>query len=47
MTYRTGPHRFAVNLYNLTDRLNYTQVFSNRAVPAAGRTVIFSVGATF
>ena len=47
VAYNTGPYRFAVNLYNLADRLNYTQVFSNRAVPAAGRTVIFSVGATF
>ena len=47
MAYKTGPYRFAVNLYNLADRLNYTQVFGNRAVPAAGRTVIFSVGATF
>ena len=47
VAYKTGPYRFAVNLYNLADRLNYTQVFSNRAVPAAGRTVIFSVGATF
>jgi catecholate siderophore receptor len=47
VAYKTGPYRFAVNLYNLGDRLNYTQVFSNRAVPAAGRTVIFSVGATF
>ena len=47
VAYRTGPYRFAVNLYNLADRLNYTQLFGNRAVPAAGRTVIFSVGATF
>ncbi|MDB5467579.1 MAG: TonB-dependent siderophore receptor [Phenylobacterium sp.] len=46
-SYRTGPYRFAVNVYNLADRLNYTQVFANRAVPAAGRTVIFSVGASF
>lgn len=46
-SYRTGPYRLSVNLYNLTNRLNYTQVFGNRAVPAAGRTVIFSVGATF
>jgi len=45
--YKTGPYRFSANVYNLTDRLNYTQVFSNRAVPAAGRTFIFSVGATF
>lgn len=47
VAYKTGPYRFAVNLYNLGDRLNYTQAFGNRAVPAAGRTVIFSVGATF
>jgi len=47
VAYKTGPYRFAMNLYNLADRLNYTQVFGNRAVPAAGRTVIFSVGATF
>ena len=46
-SYRTGPYRFSVNVYNLANRLNYTQVFSNRAVPAPGRTVIFSVGATF
>jgi catecholate siderophore receptor len=47
IAYKTGPYRFSVNAYNLADRLNYTQVFGNRAVPAAGRTVIFSVGATF
>jgi catecholate siderophore receptor len=46
-SYRVGDYRFSVNLYNLTDRLNYTQVFGNRAIPAAGRTVIFGVGATF
>jgi catecholate siderophore receptor len=47
VAYRTGPYRFSANAYNLADRLNYTQVFGNRAVPAAGRTIIFSVGATF
>jgi len=47
VAYRTGPYRFSVNAYNLADRLNYAQVFANRAVPAAGRTIIFSVGATF
>ena len=45
--YETGRYRFAVNVYNLADRLNYTQVFGNRAIPAAGRTVIVSVGAVF
>ncbi|THD77980.1 MAG: TonB-dependent receptor [Phenylobacterium sp.] len=46
-SYRTGRYRFAVNAYNLANRLNYTQVFGTRATPAAGRTVIFSVGANF
>jgi len=45
--YQTGRYRFAVNLYNLADRLNYSQAFGNRATPSAGRTVIFSVGASF
>ncbi|MCI3133274.1 TonB-dependent receptor [Phenylobacterium aquaticum] len=39
--------RLGLNIYNLTDRLNYTQVFSNRAIPAAGRTFILSYGKTF
>jgi catecholate siderophore receptor len=47
VSYKTGPYRFAVNAYNLADRLNYTQVFGNRATPSPGRTIIFSVGATF
>ncbi|HEX7946348.1 MAG TPA: TonB-dependent receptor [Phenylobacterium sp.] len=46
-SYRTGPYRFSVNLYNIANRLNYSQVFGNRATPAAGRTVILAVGATF
>jgi catecholate siderophore receptor len=47
VAYRAGPYRFSLNGYNLTDRLNYAQVFGNRAVPAAGRTIIASVGASF
>lgn len=39
--------RLGLNIYNLTDRLNYTQVFANRAIPAAGRTFILSYGKTF
>ena len=39
--------RFQININNLADRLNYSQSFGNRATPAAGRTVIFSVGASF
>ena len=47
VAYKTGPYRLAVNVYNLANRLNYTQAWANRAVPAAGRTVIVSLGATF
>lgn len=47
VSYSTGPYRFSVNGYNLTDRLNYSQVFGNRATPVAGRTLIFAVGASF
>jgi catecholate siderophore receptor len=47
VSYRRGPWRVSVNGYNLADRLNYAQAFSNRATPMAGRTVIVSVGASF
>ena len=46
-SYRFGAYRVGLNVYNITNELNYTQVFGNRAVPAAGRTVIVSLGATF
>ncbi|HEX3754791.1 MAG TPA: hypothetical protein VHV26_06915, partial [Rhizomicrobium sp.] len=44
--YAIGKLRFQLNVNNLTDRLYYAQSFGNRATPAAGRTFIFSVGAT-
>ncbi|MBS0359947.1 MAG: TonB-dependent receptor [Proteobacteria bacterium] len=47
VAYRVGRYRFAVNGYNLADRLNYTQAFGTRATPAPGRTIVLSVGATF
>ena len=47
VSYRRGSYRFAINGYNLADRLNYSQTFGTRATPAAGRTIIFSVGASF
>ncbi|HTK33835.1 MAG TPA: TonB-dependent receptor [Caulobacteraceae bacterium] len=47
VAYEVGRYRVALNATNLTDRLNYTQVFSNRAVPAPGRTVIGTVGVKF
>jgi catecholate siderophore receptor len=36
--------RFQLNVNNLTDRLNYSQSFGNRATPAAGRSFTFSLG---
>ena len=45
--YETRRYTLAVNLYNLTDRLNYSQSFGNRAVPAQGRTVLFTAGVKF
>ncbi len=47
VAYEFGRYRVALNGSNLTDRLNYAQVFSNRAVPAAGRTLILTAGACF
>ena len=47
VAYRFGNFRVAANLYNMGDRLNYTQVFGNRAIPAARRTVIISLGSSF
>ncbi|MBS0294691.1 MAG: TonB-dependent receptor [Proteobacteria bacterium] len=47
LAYRTGRYRLAVNGYNLTDRLNYAQVFGTRATPAPGRTLILSLGVSF
>ncbi len=41
--YELEHWRFAVNVMNLTDRLNYAQSFGNRGTPAPGRTVLFSV----
>lgn len=34
-----------VNVFNIADRLYYAQSFGNRATPAPGRTVVFSVEA--
>ena len=47
VAYNIGRYRLGLNAYNLGDRLNYTQVFANRAVPAPGRTIIASIGVRF
>jgi catecholate siderophore receptor len=45
--YETGRYRLSLNAYNLTDRLNYSQSFGNRATPAQGRTVLLGFGYSF
>ncbi|MBS7541774.1 TonB-dependent siderophore receptor [Ancylobacter oerskovii] len=47
LSYKQGNYRVALNGYNLTDELNYSTGFGNRAVPASGRTFTLTVGATF
>ncbi len=45
--WQIGPYRLGLNGYNLGNRLNYSQIFGNRAVPAPGRTIIASIGVRF
>ena len=45
--YEQRRWRAALNVYNLTDKLNYAQSFGNRGAPAQGRTFLVSVGHTF
>ncbi|MDR6954731.1 catecholate siderophore receptor [Ancylobacter sp. 3268] len=47
LSYKQGNYRVALNGYNLTDELNYSAGWGNRAVPASGRTFTLTVGATF
>lgn len=45
--YEIEHWRFGLNVTNVTDRLNYSQSFANRATPAPGRTVLFSIAAAY
>ena len=45
--YEVDHWKFALNGYNLTDELYYTEAFNNRATPAPGRTVLFTAGTKF
>jgi len=47
VSYEYDNWRLALNGYNLADRLNYDGTQGGRIVPAAGRTVLLSLGATF
>lgn len=39
--------RFGLNVINVTDRLNYSQSFANRATPSSGRSFLFSVSTAY
>ncbi|WP_348837730.1 TonB-dependent receptor [Xanthobacter sp. KR7-65] len=47
ISYKYDKYRIALNGYNLTDALNYSSGFGNRAIPASGRSFTLTVGATF
>jgi catecholate siderophore receptor len=47
ISYEYQNYRIALNGYNLTDELNYNASFNARAIPASGRTLLLTVGATF
>ncbi|MGE3712178.1 MAG: TonB-dependent receptor [Hyphomicrobiaceae bacterium] len=47
LSYEIDKWKVSLNGYNLTDELNYDQVWSNRAVPSLGRTVTLTTSVKF
>jgi catecholate siderophore receptor len=48
VSYEYKNYRVSLNAYNLTNNMNYLSAFNaTRAVPAAGRTVMLTIGATY
>ncbi len=47
LAYNFSKYRLSVNAYNLGNKLYYSQVHSSRIVPAAGRSVVASLGVNF
>ncbi|MER2537171.1 MAG: TonB-dependent siderophore receptor [Rhizobiaceae bacterium] len=47
VSYERDNYRLALNVYNITDRLNYDQVFANRIIPSSGRSFFLTAGAKF
>lgn len=39
--------KIAMNGYNLGNRLNYSNLFSNRVTPSIGRSFLFNIAATY
>jgi catecholate siderophore receptor len=47
IAYEKDNYRLALNVKNITDRLNYDQVYTNRVVPSSGRSFFLTAGAKF
>ncbi|MCP1231107.1 TonB-dependent receptor [Acetobacter indonesiensis] len=48
VSHQFGPHwRVAMNGYNLANRLNYGNLFSNRVTPSIGRAFLFQLSASY
>ncbi|KXV47654.1 hypothetical protein AD945_09720 [Gluconobacter albidus] len=48
ISHNFGKHwRVAMNGYNLDNRLNYSNLFSDRATPAVGRSFLFNLSANY
>jgi catecholate siderophore receptor len=47
VSYAFDRYRISVNAYNLTDEFYYSQVNSNRVVPAPGRSFVATLGVAF
>jgi len=48
VSHTIGKHwRIAMNGYNLANRLNYSNLFSDRVTPAIGRSFLFNISATY
>ena len=45
--YRWSHYTVALNGYNLTNRLNYSQVYTNRVLPEQGRSFVLTLGTKF
>ena len=45
--YRWSHYTLSLNGYNLTNRLNYSQVYTNRVLPEQGRSFVLTLGAKF
>ncbi|WP_254454847.1 TonB-dependent siderophore receptor [Acetobacter estunensis] len=48
VSHTIGKHwRLAMNGYNLANRLNYSNLFTNRVTPSIGRSFLFNVAASY